>query len=101
MLQQLNDHHQKDVQMDSIANINGELRVQLEFVQQQYEKVANELETLKCSKRDIDDRYESMISQLEHARQELSKQKLEHSNQIYKTNKTFIGKILIDRIFSI
>ncbi|XP_046915882.2 huntingtin-interacting protein 1-like [Dermatophagoides farinae] len=94
LLQQLNDHHQKDVQMDSIANINGELRVQLEFVQQQYEKVANELETLKCSKKDIDDRYQSMISQLEHARQELSKQKLEHSNQIDKTNKTFIATLL-------
>lgn len=91
LLKQVDELCQKDVQSDSIVQKNNELKGQLSFVQQQYEKVANELETLKCSNKDIDDRFQSINRQLEQSRHELDKQKLEHSNEIDRINKTFFG----------
>nr|XP_027203419.1 huntingtin-interacting protein 1-like [Dermatophagoides pteronyssinus] len=79
---QLDENCHKDVQMDSFVQLNNELKGQLSFVQQQYEKIAKEFETLKIEKNDIDNRYE------------LTKQKLEHSNYVDEINKKFIATLL-------
>lgn len=88
---QLDENCHKDVQMDSFVQLNNELKGQLSFVQQQYEKIAKEFETLKIEKNDIDNRYQSMMAKFDQTNQELTKQKLEHSNYVDEINKKFIG----------
>lgn len=87
----MDENCQKDVQMDSFVQLNNELKGQLSFVQQQYEKIAKEFETLKIEKNDIDNRYQSMMAKFDQTNQELTKQKLEHSNYVDEINKKFIG----------